>query len=304
MTFRTTALLGGETQRGKQHAGESGMQRKGGTWQFRKSCAYGEIGQLSNPSSRVIPSISVLPSMRRRCWKTLVICACVKKTTEQIGSGTPSSSIQQEMILIGNKRAPNRTTRSMYAKAGSPTSGNAHGDGILIVIPKEQSSSRRNEGAALEGGPERAIDTGTQEREQEFSNRRRYAKVQNADAYVEILRERGKRGLPVERVYRQLFNQELYLKAYGRIYRNKGAMTRGITDETADGMSLEKIDTIIDALRHERCNWKPARRVWIVRFVPLKRLTKPRKGVRSEIDLNNFMSKQVRKLEFLLLPLK
>ncbi len=29
-------------------------------------------------------------------------------------------------------------------------------------------------------------------------------------------------------------------------------MTHGITAETADEMSLEKIDTIIDALRHER----------------------------------------------------
>ncbi len=87
--------------------------------------------------------------------------------------------------------------------------------------------------------------------------------MQNADTYLGILRERGKRELPVERVYRQLFNRELYLKAYGRIYRNAGAMTHGITDETADGMSLEKIDTIIDALRHERYHWKPARRVWI-----------------------------------------
>ncbi len=87
--------------------------------------------------------------------------------------------------------------------------------------------------------------------------------MQNADTYLGILRERGKRGLPVERVYRQLFNRELYLKAYGRIYRNKGAMTRGISEETVDGMSLEKIDTIIQALRHERYRWKPARRVWI-----------------------------------------
>ena len=94
-------------------------------------------------------------------------------------------------------------------------------------------------------------------------HRKRYAKMQNADTYLGILRDRGKRGLPVERVYRQLFNRELYLKAYGRIYRNKGAMTRGISEETVDGMSLEKIDTIIQALRHERYRWKPARRVWI-----------------------------------------
>jgi hypothetical protein len=62
--------------------------------------------------------------------------------------------------------------------------------------------------------------------------------MQNADLYLGILRERGRRGLPLERVYRQLFNRELYLKAYGRIYRNEGAMTRGTTTETVDGMSL------------------------------------------------------------------
>ena len=87
--------------------------------------------------------------------------------------------------------------------------------------------------------------------------------MQEADSYLGILRERGRRGLPLERVYRQLFNRALYLKAYGRIYRNKGAMTRGITEETADGMSLEKIDALIETLRHERYHWKPARRVWI-----------------------------------------
>jgi hypothetical protein len=51
--------------------------------------------------------------------------------------------------------------------------------------------------------------------------------------------------------------------AYGNIYRNAGALTPGVTDETADGMSLKKIDTIIALLRDERYRWKPARRVWI-----------------------------------------
>ena len=87
--------------------------------------------------------------------------------------------------------------------------------------------------------------------------------MQETDSYLGILRERGRRGLPIERVYRQLYNRELYLKAYGRIYRNNGAMTRGVTEEVVDSMSLEKIDAIIDALRHERYRWKPARRVSI-----------------------------------------
>jgi hypothetical protein len=71
-----------------------------------------------------------------------------EEAIKRINGGTPSSSIQQEMILTGDKRAPNRATRFMYAKAGSPTSGNAHGDGILIVIPKEQGRSKRNEGVS------------------------------------------------------------------------------------------------------------------------------------------------------------
>jgi group II intron reverse transcriptase/maturase len=51
--------------------------------------------------------------------------------------------------------------------------------------------------------------------------------------------------------------------AYGRIYSNKGAMTPGATGETADGMSLGKIGRIIDALRHERYQWSPAKRIYI-----------------------------------------
>src|SRR5690348_13056553 len=40
-------------------------------------------------------------------------------------------------------------------------------------------------------------------------------------------------------------------------------MTHGVTDETPDGMSLEKIDAIIEALRFERYQWLPARRTYI-----------------------------------------
>ena len=66
--------------------------------------------------------------------------------------------------------------------------------------------------------------------------------MQEPKVYLELVRERGRKGLALERVYRQLFNKDMYLKAYGKIYRNQGAMTHGVTDETPDGMSLEKID--------------------------------------------------------------
>src|SRR5947208_3628068 len=89
--------------------------------------------------------------------------------------------------------------------------------------------------------------------------------MQTTEVLLGLLRERGKRGLPLTRIYRQLYNVNLYLTAYGRIYRNKGAMTPGITEETADGMSLEHISTIINALRQERYEWQPARRTYILK---------------------------------------
>src|SRR5262249_24234365 len=87
--------------------------------------------------------------------------------------------------------------------------------------------------------------------------------MQSAETVLDIIRKRGERGLPLERLYRQLFNPQLYLVAYGRIYSNHGAMTSGVTGETADGMSLAKIDAIIDALRGERYRWSPVKRVYI-----------------------------------------
>src|SRR5712664_3710574 len=87
--------------------------------------------------------------------------------------------------------------------------------------------------------------------------------MRTAQAILELIHKRGKKGLPLERVYKLLFNKNLYLMAYGKIYPNKGAMTHGVTDETPDGMSLKKIDAIIEALRDERYHWLPARRVSI-----------------------------------------
>jgi retron-type reverse transcriptase len=87
--------------------------------------------------------------------------------------------------------------------------------------------------------------------------------MRDAETTLAIIQDRGRRGLHLEDVYRRLFNPDLYLRAYGRIYRNAGALTEGVTTETADGMSLEKIDRLIDDIRHERYRWTPVRRVHI-----------------------------------------
>jgi group II intron reverse transcriptase/maturase len=87
--------------------------------------------------------------------------------------------------------------------------------------------------------------------------------MQNAETVLGVLRDRGGKGLPCNELYRQLFNPQMYLLAYGRIYSNKGAMTPGATQETADGMSVEKMQRIIDAMRHERYRFSPVRRTHI-----------------------------------------
>ena len=87
--------------------------------------------------------------------------------------------------------------------------------------------------------------------------------MQTAEVVLGVLRERGRKGLPCEQLYRQMFNRDLYLLAYGNIYSNQGAMTPGVGEETADGMSEEKIDQIIEAMRREKHRFSPARRVYI-----------------------------------------
>ena len=84
-----------------------------------------------------------------------------------------------------------------------------------------------------------------------------------AETVLTVYSDRGRRGLPLEGVYRQLFRRDLYLRAYGRIHRNAGAMTPGVTGETVDAMSLAKIDRIIDVLRRETYRWSPARRTYV-----------------------------------------
>jgi hypothetical protein len=49
--------------------------------------------------------------------------------------------------------------------------------------------------------------------------------MRSAETALAIIRDRGRRGLPLDDVYRQLFNPALFLKAYGKIQRNAGAMT-------------------------------------------------------------------------------
>ncbi len=87
--------------------------------------------------------------------------------------------------------------------------------------------------------------------------------MQDATTVLSIIRKRGERGLPLQNLYRQLYNPQFYFRAYARLYSNDGAMTPDTTGETVDGMSREKIKTMIDLIRQERWRWTPVKRVYI-----------------------------------------
>ena len=87
--------------------------------------------------------------------------------------------------------------------------------------------------------------------------------MQNAKIVLEALRKLGENKKPLERVYRQLFNESLYLASYAKLYRNDGATTKGTQDETIDGMNLNRIRAIVNDIRSERFKFSPARRVWV-----------------------------------------
>lgn len=66
-----------------------------------------------------------------------------------------------------------------------------------------------------------------------------------------------------ERVYRILFNEQMFYSAYQRIYAKPGNMTPGTDGKTIDQMSIERISKIIATLKDESYQPKPAKRIYI-----------------------------------------
>jgi len=65
------------------------------------------------------------------------------------------------------------------------------------------------------------------------------------------------------RLYRYLLRADLYYTAYQNLYSNKGAATKGVSDDTADGFSEDKIQKIIKSLADETYMPSPVRRTYI-----------------------------------------
>lgn len=73
----------------------------------------------------------------------------------------------------------------------------------------------------------------------------------------------GNSNYKFERLYRVLFNEEIYFTAYQNIYSNVGNMTAGSDGKTIDGMSISLIKQLIDSLKNESYQPAPSRRTYI-----------------------------------------
>lgn len=65
------------------------------------------------------------------------------------------------------------------------------------------------------------------------------------------------------RLYRYLLREDIYFIAYQKLYSNKGATTKGVDDDTADGFGKKYVDGLINDLKNGTYKPKPARRIYI-----------------------------------------
>ncbi len=88
--------------------------------------------------------------------------------------------------------------------------------------------------------------------------------MRNPDKILEVLKgNSNKQEYKYESLYRNLYNKEFYLKAYEKIYAKEGNMTAGTDGVTIDGFSMIIIENLIESLKNETYQPKPAKRQYI-----------------------------------------
>ena len=90
--------------------------------------------------------------------------------------------------------------------------------------------------------------------------------LRNPAEILKILREKSQdKSYRFQRLYRNLYNPEFYYLAYNNICTGQGNMTEGVDGQTIDGMSAERIEKIITALKDHSYQPNPARRIYIAK---------------------------------------
>ena len=85
--------------------------------------------------------------------------------------------------------------------------------------------------------------------------------AKNPFQQLDVIRNVSHKNQKVKDCYRLLYHRGLWIKAYAKLYPNKGNLTKGTTEETIDGFSLQKIDQLIGQLKEGTFRFSPVRRV-------------------------------------------
>jgi len=80
---------------------------------------------------------------------------------------------------------------------------------------------------------------------------------------LEGLEDASSKGYKVRDLHLVIRHPDIWYEAYANIYSNKGAMTKGIDDNTLDGMSKERISNLIDSIKEGTYEPQPVKRVYI-----------------------------------------
>ncbi|MBG9587685.1 reverse transcriptase domain-containing protein [Cytobacillus firmus] len=78
-----------------------------------------------------------------------------------------------------------------------------------------------------------------------------------------LVQQSSKENYVFKRLYRNLYNEDFFLLAYQNIYAKEGNLTKGTDGKTIDGMSLERINNLIESIKEQSYQPNPARRVYI-----------------------------------------
>src|SRR5690625_173443 len=101
-----------------------------------------------------------------------------------------------------------------------------------------------------------------------------------------LVKNTSKKDYKFQRLYRNLFNKEFYITAYSRLAPKTGNMTKVTSAITIDGFSLQKIDDLIEQMKTEKYQPRPARRVYIPKS----------NGKKRPLGIPNFYDKLVQEV--------
>lgn len=103
---------------------------------------------------------------------------------------------------------------------------------------------------------------------------------------LDVIRKVSQKGNSITDCYRLMYNKELWVKAYVKLYPNVGNLTKGTSEETIDGFSLQKIDESIEQLKNGTFRFEPVRRVYIPKS----------NGKKRPLRVSNFKDKMVQEV--------